>query len=97
MRSIFERFVEIGSATVLARELKAGGVWTKRGKLIDKGYLYKLLNNRIYIGEAVHKGTAIPASTRRSSTRTSGTRCTPSSPKARARVRPTPGRRRRRC
>ena len=32
----------------------------KRGKLIDKGYLYKLLNNRVYIGEAVHKGTAYP-------------------------------------
>ena len=28
--------------------------------LIDKGDLYKLLNNRIYIGEAVHKGTAYP-------------------------------------
>ena len=27
---------------------------------IDKGYLYKLLNNRVYIGEAVHKGTAYP-------------------------------------
>ena len=33
---------------------------SKRGKLIDKGYLYKLLNNRVYIGEAVHKGTAYP-------------------------------------
>ncbi len=33
---------------------------TKRGKPIDKGYLYKLLNNRTYIGEAVHKGTAYP-------------------------------------
>ena len=30
------------------------------GKPIDKGYLYKLLNNRVYIGEAVHKGTAYP-------------------------------------
>ena len=28
--------------------------------LIDKGYLYKLLNNRVYVGEAVHKGTAYP-------------------------------------
>ena len=28
--------------------------------LIDKGYVYKLLNNRIYLGEAVHKGTAYP-------------------------------------
>ena len=28
--------------------------------MFDKGYLYKLLNNRVYIGEAVHKGTAYP-------------------------------------
>ena len=36
------------------------GIRTKRGKLVDKGYLYKLLNNRIYLGMAVHKGTAYP-------------------------------------
>jgi site-specific DNA recombinase len=35
-------------------------VTTKRGKPIDKGDLYKLLNNRVYLGEAVHKGTAYP-------------------------------------
>jgi hypothetical protein len=33
---------------------------TKRGKPIDKGHLYKLLNNRVYLGEAVHKETAHP-------------------------------------
>ena len=38
--------------------LRAEGITGKRGKLIDKGYLYKLLNNRVYVGEAVHKGTA---------------------------------------
>ena len=58
--AIFERFVRIGSATVLARELRREGVRTKRGKLVDKGYLYKLLNNRTYLGLAVHKGTAHP-------------------------------------
>ena len=30
----------------------------RNGRKIDKGYLYKLLNNRIYVGDAVHKGTA---------------------------------------
>jgi hypothetical protein len=48
VRSIFERFLRIGSATVLARELRTEGVRTRRGKLVDKGYLYKLLNNRTY-------------------------------------------------
>jgi site-specific DNA recombinase len=50
----------IGSATILARALHAEGVTTRGGKLIEKGFLYKLLNNRVYVGEAVHKGTAYP-------------------------------------
>jgi len=60
VRQIFERFVELGSATVLATELADKGVRNKRGRPIDKGFLYKLLNNRVYIGEAVHKGTGFP-------------------------------------
>jgi site-specific DNA recombinase len=60
VRVIFERFVKVGSATALVRALRAEGVTGKHGKLVDKGYLYKLLNNRVYIGQAVHKGTAYP-------------------------------------
>lgn len=60
VRMIFERFVSIGSATVLAKALAAEDVRTRSGKLIDKGFLYKLLNNRVYIGEAVHKGESYP-------------------------------------
>ena len=60
VRMVFERFVEIGSATILARELRCAGFRSKQGTLIDKGYLYRLLNNRVYRGEAVHKGTAYP-------------------------------------
>ena len=56
VRSIFERFLQIGSATILARTLNAEGLRRKNGKAFDKGLLYKLLSNRIYIGEAVHKG-----------------------------------------
>jgi site-specific DNA recombinase len=60
VRMIFERFLAIGSATILARALAEEGVITKSGKPINKGYLYRLLNNRVYIGEAVHKGSAYP-------------------------------------
>ena len=60
VRRIFERFVELGSATALARELRRDGFRNKRGKLIDKGYLYRLLNNRVYRGDVVHKGKAYP-------------------------------------
>ncbi|MCF6329609.1 MAG: recombinase family protein [Henriciella sp.] len=60
VRMVFERFIEIGSATVLARELRADGITSKQGKPISKGYLYRILNNRVYIGEAVHKGDSYP-------------------------------------
>jgi len=40
VRMIFERFVSVGSATALARTLAAEGVRTRRGRLIDKGFLY---------------------------------------------------------
>ncbi len=60
VRRIFERFVELGSATELARELRRDGIRNKQGTLIDKGYLYRLLNNRVYRGEAVHKGKVYP-------------------------------------
>jgi len=60
VHKIFERFVELGSATVLARELRRDGFRNKQGTLIDKGFLYRLLSNRVYRGEAVHKGTAYP-------------------------------------
>ena len=60
VRMIFKRFASIGSATMLAKALAAEGVLNKRGKLVDKGFLYKLINNRVYLGEAVHKGTAYP-------------------------------------
>ena len=60
VRMIFERFIKIGSATELVRKLRAEGICGKQGKLVDKGYIYKLLNNRVYIGEAVHKGVAYP-------------------------------------
>ena len=60
VRMIFERFAALGSASTLARALQAERVLNKRGKRIDKGFLYKLLRNRVYLGEAVHKGTSYP-------------------------------------
>jgi DNA invertase Pin-like site-specific DNA recombinase len=60
VRSIFKRFVKLGSGTKLVQQLAAEKIRNRYGKLIDKGALYKLLNNRVYIGQAVHKGTAYP-------------------------------------
>ncbi len=60
VRSIFKRFVQLKSATLLARELVMAGATNRYGQLLDKGVLYRLLNNRVYIGEAVHKGVSYP-------------------------------------
>src|SRR4051794_33455445 len=57
---IFERFAQLGSATKLVAELARDDICNKHGKLIDKGFIYKLLRNPIYRGEAVHKGQSYP-------------------------------------
>jgi site-specific DNA recombinase len=58
VRTIFQQFSRIGSMTKLLPVLAKDGISAKSGKPIDKGYLYRVINNRVYIGEAVHKGTA---------------------------------------
>src|SRR5512134_3251566 len=70
VQMIFRRFLKLGSATKLAQELRRAGhttkAWTtqdgkcRQGKPIDKGALYRILGNRVYLGEAVHKGTPYP-------------------------------------
>ena len=60
VRAIFQRFLRIGSMTKLTVVLRSEGMRTKGGKPVDKGYLYRVLNNRVYLGEAVHKGIAYP-------------------------------------
>jgi DNA invertase Pin-like site-specific DNA recombinase len=66
VRLIFRRFLDLGSALLLVRELNAQGhrtkSWTtqagtfREGRRFDKGTLYRILRNRVYVGEAVHKG-----------------------------------------
>lgn len=60
VRWTFARFLEIGSGTELAKEINARGVTTRQGHPVDKKYVYRMLNNRAYIGEAVHKDMSYP-------------------------------------
>ena len=67
---IFSRFAAAPSMATLLGDLSARGVtskaWTtakgvvRLGRPIDKGYLYKLLNNPVYLGLAAHKGQLYP-------------------------------------
>ena len=70
VRTIFRRYLELGSVHVLARELKADGVlskahMTKAGKPMgglpfSRGALFHLLRSRTYLGEVPHKEKSYP-------------------------------------
>jgi site-specific DNA recombinase len=60
VRSIFTRFARGIPPKQLIEALANEGALNKQGKPIAKGYLYRILNNRLYLGEAVHKGSAHP-------------------------------------
>jgi len=72
IRSAMERYLELSSVRLLAAELKAQGVKTRAVQLSDgrirggvpfgRGGLRHLLQNRLYLGEIVHKGESYPGS-----------------------------------
>ena len=70
VEEIFSRFALVGSMAALVKDLRAKGVtsksWTtakgveRKGKLVDKGFIYKILNNPVYLGIAAYKGQHFP-------------------------------------
>lgn len=68
VRHIFTRYLELGSIVALAKELDRGGIRSKHstsrtgnergGFRFSPGAVAHILNNRVYLGEAVHKGVA---------------------------------------
>jgi site-specific DNA recombinase len=68
VREIFQLYLELGCVRRLELELDARGWKTperqgKRpggGRAFSRGYLYRLLSNRIYIGQIPHKGVIHP-------------------------------------
>jgi DNA invertase Pin-like site-specific DNA recombinase len=70
VRHIFVRFLDTGCTTDLVGELNAQGYatksWTTKqgvtraGKPWNKGYVYRLLNNPLYLGEVSHKQERYP-------------------------------------
>lgn len=70
VRSIFRRYIELGSVRELKAELDASGVISKLrtaadgspygGKPFSRGALYLMLSNRIYLGDIVHKAEVYP-------------------------------------
>ena len=60
VQTIFQLFARSSSTAQVIDELHARGIQTKKHKPFDKGYLYKLLHNRVYRGLAVHKAEAFP-------------------------------------
>jgi site-specific DNA recombinase len=70
VRLIFERYLELGCLTALARDLRERGIVTKVSRRRDgsirggipftKGPLAYLLRNKVYVGEVIHKGQHYP-------------------------------------
>jgi hypothetical protein len=60
VRRLFTLFAETGSGLETAARLREEGVTSKTGRPVDRGDVYKLLANRTYLGEAVHKGKSYP-------------------------------------
>ena len=70
VRHIFKRFAQIGSATLLAKELNRQGHRTKEwvtakgttraGVAWNKMHLYRMFNNRLYVGEVAHHDKHYP-------------------------------------
>lgn len=70
VRAMFELFVATGSNVQVVRELKKAKITTKawmtqegkfhKGGTLDGQYVARIIRNRVYIGEAVHKGIAYP-------------------------------------
>ena len=60
VRRMFEEFVACRSTTELVRALQRDGIASRKGTAFSKQMLWKLLNNRIYLGEIMHKGKAYP-------------------------------------
>jgi hypothetical protein len=66
VRSIFARYLEIGSVHELKRRLDADGVSPKRSRsgavptYFSRGALFHLLKNRTYVGEIPHRDRSYP-------------------------------------
>ena len=70
VQRIFRRFTQLASARRVAAELNEQGYHTKswttkkgkrrEGRSWNTGHIYRLLNNRTYRGEVVHKGKSYP-------------------------------------
>jgi site-specific DNA recombinase len=70
VRVIFERYRALGCVSNLQEELEQRGIRSKQrvlasgqvlgGGSFGRGALYHLLQNRVYLGEVVHKGVSYP-------------------------------------
>lgn len=60
VRRIFDDFVTTRSATLMVKAYSEEGLVTKGGKPFTKQAIYKMLHNRMYLGEIVHKGQSFP-------------------------------------
>ena len=52
---IFEKYIELKNVTQLKYYLEDNNIRSQRGKVLSVGNLYKILVNRVYVGDVPHK------------------------------------------
>jgi hypothetical protein len=60
VRRVSEVLADTSSGVETARRLRDEGIISKSGRSFNKGDVYKLLNNRTYVGHVALKGQAFP-------------------------------------
>jgi site-specific DNA recombinase len=72
IRRIFELYLQLGNVRAVAGSLGEGKIWSPTGTVaktgrtiggvpLSRGQIYKILNNRLYVGIIEHKGQIYPA------------------------------------
>ena len=60
VRGAYQRYIDLGSSTLLARELQSKGVTTKAGNPLNSQFVIRMLQNPVYAGMARHKDKSFP-------------------------------------
>src|ERR1043166_8727811 len=56
VRDIYRRYLVVGNVRGLRDQLHEAGMRSRRGNRLRRSTVYRLLRNRVYLGEIPHKG-----------------------------------------
>ena len=60
VRRIYQAYLDLGTVRLLQKHLAEEGITGNSGRVIGRGQLFYMLQNRIYRGEIAHRGSVYP-------------------------------------